>query len=210
MAIEIPADLTPELVPLSWLIGTWEGTGRLGEGEAEDAYFWQQVTFSDVGFAFLEYRSESWLTEADGTRLRPLAIESGFWSLDRKLEPADPGPGMSPGDPFPVLRSADDVEKFRTDEGFKIQVNINHPGGMSELYYGVINGPRIQLATEALLRSSNAKPHSASTRIYGLVGGDLFWRWDTTPGEQELKAHASAALKRVSTTGRGPAESTGQ
>lgn len=210
MAIEIPTDLTPELVPLSWLIGTWEGTGRLGAGEADDAYFWQQVSFRDVGLAYLEYRAESWLTEADGTRLRPLAVETGFWSLDRKLEPADPGPGMTPGDPFPVLRSADDVEKFRTDEGFKIQVNINHPGGLSELYYGLINGPRIQLATEALLRSSNAKPYASSTRIFGLVGGDLFWRWDTSVGEQGLQAHASAALKRVSGTGQDKAESVGQ
>ncbi|MFY9634309.1 MAG: FABP family protein, partial [Cellulosimicrobium cellulans] len=28
MPIEIPTDLTPELVPLSWLIGEWEGSGR--------------------------------------------------------------------------------------------------------------------------------------------------------------------------------------
>lgn len=210
MAIEIPADLTPELVPLSWLIGTWEGAGRLGEGEAEDAYFWQQVTFGDVGLPYLEYRSESWLTEADGSRLRPLAVETGFWALERKLESADPGPGMTPGDPFPVLRSADDVEKFRTEDGFKIQASINQPGGLSELYYGMINGPRIQLATEALLRSVNAKPYASSTRMYGLVGGDLFWRWDVSEGNQKLKAHASAALKRVSNSGSNPSESSGQ
>ena len=32
MPIESPTDLTPELVPLSWLIGEWEGRGRLGIG----------------------------------------------------------------------------------------------------------------------------------------------------------------------------------
>jgi len=198
MAIEIPTDLTPELVPLSWLIGTWQGVGRLGEGEADDAYFWQQVTFRDSGLPYLEYRSESWLTDHEGTRLRPLAVENGFWSLDRKQEEADPGPGMTPGDPFPVLRSAEDVEKLRTEEGFKIQASINHPGGLSELYYGFINGPRIHLATDALLRSENSKPYASSTRIYGLVGGELFWRWDVSQGNNELKAHASAALQRIS------------
>lgn len=210
MAIEIPTDLTPELVPLSWLIGTWEGPGRLGEGEAEDAHFWQRVTFRDTGLPYLEYRSESWLTDADGTRLRPLAVESGFWSLDRKLEHADPGPGMTPGDPFPVLRSAEDVEKLRTENGFKIQVSVNHPGGLSELYYGLIEGPRIQLATEALLRSENSKPYASSTRIYGLVGGELYWRWDVSAGEQQLKAHASAALKRMSNSAAAIAEDDGQ
>ena len=209
MAIEIPTDLTPELVPLSWLIGVWEGSGKLGEGEADDEHFWQQVTFRDTGLPYLEYRSESWLTDAEGTRLRPLAVESGFWSLDRKQEAADPGPGMTPGDPFPVLRSADDVERLRTEDGFKIQASINHPGGLSELYYGVINGPRIQLATEALLRSENSKPYVSSTRIYGLVGGDLFWRWDVSQGDSDLKAHASAALKRVGQTEPGQAGEDG-
>ena len=32
MATELPYDLTPELAPLSWLIGSWEGQGRLGDG----------------------------------------------------------------------------------------------------------------------------------------------------------------------------------
>jgi len=176
MAFDLPTDLTPELVPFAWLIGTWEGAGRLGEGEAEDGYFWQQVTFRDVGGPYLEYRSESWLTEADGTKLRILAVENGFWSLDRQQQDADAGPGMTPGDIFPVLRSADDVQK---------------------LHYGLIDGPRIQLATEGLLRSKNAKPYASSTRIYGLVNGELFWRWDVSQGNLDLQAHASAALKRV-------------
>ena len=200
MAFDLPTDLTPELVPFAWLIGTWEGAGRLGEGEADDEYFWQQVTFSDVGGPYLEYRSESWLTEADGTKLRLLSVENGFWSLDRKQVEADAGPGMRPGDIVPVLRSAEDVDQYRTDEGFKIQATITQPGGISEMYYGLINGPRIQLATEALLRSKNAKQYASSTRIYGLVNGDLFWRWDVSEGNMDLQAHASAALQRVTVT----------
>ena len=197
MAFDIPTDLTPELVPFAWLIGSWEGTGRLGEGEESDPHFWQQVTFRDVGAPYLEYRSEAWLTEAEGTKLRILSVESGFWALERQQQDADSGPGMTPGDIFPALRSADDVQKLHTKEGFKIQAHIVQPGGISELYYGLIDGPRIQLATEALLRSKNAKQYASSTRMYGLVNGDLFWRWDVSLGNNDLKAHASAALKRV-------------
>lgn len=201
MAFDLPTDLTPELVPFAWLIGTWEGAGRLGEGEAEDGYFWQQVIFRDLGGPYLEYRSEAWLTEADGTKLRILAVESGFWSLDREQQDADAGPGMVPGDIFPVLRSADDVQKLHTEDGFKIQAHIVRPDGISELYYGLIDGPRIQLATESLLRSKNAQAYASSTRIYGLVNGELFWRWDVSKGNMDLQAHASAALKRVTTEG---------
>ncbi|GAA1413000.1 hypothetical protein AUR04nite_26590 [Glutamicibacter uratoxydans] len=197
MAFELPTDLTPELVPFAWLIGTWEGMGRLGEGEADDEYFWQQVVFRDSGAPYLEYRSESWLADEQGNKLRLLTIETGFWSLAREQHEADAGPGMMPGDIFPVLRSAQDVQELHTDDGFNIQAHIVRPGGVSELYYGLINGPRVQLATEGLLRSKHAKQYASSTRIYGLVNGELFWRWDVSEGNMDLQAHASAALKRV-------------
>ncbi len=197
MPIEIPTDLTPELVPLSWLLGTWEGNGRLGEGEDDDEFFWQSVSFTQNGLPFLEYRSESWITDEQGTKLRPLAVETGFWSLERPMVDGDLGPGMIPGDIVPTLRSAEDVEALRTeDNGFKIQANIAHPGAISELYYGVIKGPQIQLATDLVMRGTNAKEYASATRIYGLVNGDLYWRWDVSTGGNELKAHASAALKK--------------
>lgn len=198
MPIEIPTDLTPELVPLSWLIGTWEGSGRLGEGEAEDEYFFQTVSFSQIGLPYLEYRAESWLTDETGNKLRPLAVETGFWALERPPLEADGGPGMRPGDVVPALRSADAVEELRTEEGgFKIQVGIVHPGGISELYYGQIKGPQIQLATDLVMRGTHAREYASATRLYGLVNGELYWRWDVSSGGNNLKAHASAALKKT-------------
>ncbi|GAA3673686.1 hypothetical protein GCM10023081_10050 [Arthrobacter ginkgonis] len=198
MAIEIPTDLTPELVPLSWLLGTWEGAGRLGAGEGDDAHFSQRVVFSQNGLPYLDYRAESWLVDEDGTRLRPLAVETGFWALDRPRVDADGGPGMVPADIVPALRSADEVEELRNDfGGFDIQVNIVHPGGISELYYGRIKGPQIELATDLVMRGTNSKEYASATRIYGLVNGDLYWRWDVAAGGSGLAAHASAALKKI-------------
>jgi len=198
MAIEIPTDLTPELVPLSWLLGTWEGTGRLGAGEGDDAHFAQRVAFSQNGLPYLEYRAESWLVDEDGTRLRPLTVETGFWALDRPRVEADGGPGMVPADIVPALRSAGEVEELRNASGgFDIQVNIVHPGGISELYYGMIKGPQIELATDLVMRGTNSKEYASATRIYGLVNGDLYWRWDVASGGSGLAAHASAALKKI-------------
>lgn len=198
MPIEIPTDLTPELVPLSWLLGTWTGRGRLGTGEADDEHFTQTATFSANGLPYLQYKAESWLTDEEGTILRPLSVETGFWQLDRPLNDADGGPGLIPADIVPALRTADDVEALRNvDGGFDIIVNIVHPGGISELYYGSIKGPQIQLATDAVMRHSGAKDYSAATRIFGLVNGDLFWRWDVAAQGKSLEAHASAALHKV-------------
>jgi hypothetical protein len=198
MPIEIPTDLTPELVPLSWLLGTWRGGGRLGTGEGDDEYFTQTATFSTNGLPYLKYTAESWLTDENGTILRPLSVETGFWSLDRTLNDADGGPGLVPADIVPALRTADDVEELRnTDGGFDIMVTILHPGGIAELYYGQIKGPQIQLSTDAVMRGAGAKDYTAATRIFGLVNGDLYWRWDVAASGKALEAHASAALQKV-------------
>ena len=200
MAIEIPTDLTPELVPLSWLLGTWEGAGRLGAGEEDSEHFTQTVTFSSNGLPYLQYTAQSWLTDENGATLRPLSVETGFWQLDRALNESDGGPGMIPGGIVPALRTADDVEALRNaDGGFDIMVNIVHPGGISELYYGAIKGPKIQLSTDAVMRGAGAKSYTAATRIFGLVNGDLYWRWDVAAQGRSLDAHASAVLHKVST-----------
>jgi hypothetical protein len=198
MAIEIPTDLTPELVPLSWLLGTWQGQGRLGSGEADSEHFFQSVTFKQNGLPYLQYTAESWLTDENGTQLRPLTVESGFWALDRKLNEADVGPGLVPAEIVPALKSADEVEELRNaNGGFDITATIVHPGGIAELYYGQIKGPQIQLATDMVMRGSQSKEYSAATRMFGLVNGDLFWRWDVAASGNELEAHASAILKKV-------------
>ncbi len=198
MPIEIPTDLTPELVPLSWLLGQWRGSGRLGTGESDSEHFVQHVSFATNGLPYLRYTAESWLTDEEGTVLRPLSVETGFWSLDRKLNDADGGPGLIPADIVPALTTAEDVEKLRNaDGGFDITTTIVHPGGISELYYGQIKGPQIQLATDAVMRGAGSKDYAAATRIFGLVDGDLFWRWDMAALGNALEAHASAILKKT-------------
>ena len=205
MATELPYDLTPELAPLSWLIGSWEGQGRLGDGAEGTEIFYQRVDFTEYGLPFLEYRAESWICEEDGTLLRPLTVESGFWQVDRERRDGDVGPGMRPADIVPAFRSAEDVERLRAgDEGFGLTATITHPGSLAELYYGRIKGPQLQLATDAILRGSAAGPYHRATRMAGLVNGQLFWRWDVADAAgAELEAHASAILDRMPSAAEG-------
>lgn len=195
--MELPTDLTPELAPLYWLLGEWEGQGRLGEGEESDPTFSQRVTFRDSGLEFVEYRAESWLTDEDGTRLRPLSVETGFWSLDRARTDADVGPGLDPADVVPAFKSASEVDELANDDGsFPITATISHPGSITELYYGRIKGPQLQIATDAVMRGEHAAEYPGATRMFGLVNNQLFWRWDVQQGEG-MSAHASAILDRV-------------
>ena len=83
------------------------------------------------------------------------------------------------------------------DGGFDLEVSILHPGGVSELYLGQVKEARIDLATDAVMRSSTAKEHTASTRMYGLVESHLLWAWDLAALGRGLTSHASGRLARV-------------
>ena len=197
--IEIPEGLPAELVPLSWLLGVWEATGvvhyPVGEDDVREHDFGQRVSFSHDGLPYLNYSSTTWLLDDEQT---PLAAEMGYWRLDRPAEPGDRGPAMLMGDGPAPFTTAQSVEILRnTTDGFDVEAAIIHPTGVNELYVGRVKGGRIDLATDAVMRSANAKEYSAATRMYGLVEGKLFWAWDIAALGQELTSHASGQLAKV-------------
>jgi hypothetical protein len=241
---ELPVGLPSELVPLSWLIGVWEGTGVLeytiGDKSVSHT-FGHRLSFSHDGLPHLNYSSYTWLepdesigpdrvdraspsaenettdatfgdadvttsavtgrdgdsgTDSDG-RI-PLVTETGYWRLSRPQGDGDPGPGMLPARGDRPFTSAAAVETLRNrDGGFDIEVSLVHPGGVVELYLGQIKGPRVDLATDAVLRTAGAKPYAAATRLYGLVDNHLLWAWDIAALGQDLRTHASGRLARV-------------
>ena len=103
-----------------------------------------------------------------------------------------PGAGPRP------FATADEVDTLRAPEGaFELEVSIVRPDGVSELYLGQARGGRVDLGTDAVMRSATAKAYAAATRMYGLVDGHLLWAWDMAALGQELRSHASARLARM-------------
>lgn len=73
-------DLPEPLRPLAWLIGRWEGAGVLGYPTIESAHFGQEIEVTHDGRGFLKWESRAWILDsATGERIRPAAVESGFW-----------------------------------------------------------------------------------------------------------------------------------
>ena len=196
--IEIPTGLPAELVPLSWLLGVWEGTGVIDYSTADgtiSSEFGQRVSFSHDGMPYLNYTSNTWLLDEAHSGL---VAETGYWRLHRPQSEGDPGPAMLPGVGERPFQTTDDVETLRnTAGGFDIEVALVHPGGVSELYLGQVRGPRIDLATDAVMRTAGAKDYAAATRLYGLVESHLLWAWDIAALGQDLRTHASGRLAKV-------------
>jgi len=196
--IELDGSVPSELAPLSWLIGLWEGTGvvhyTIGD-EVHEVAFGQRLTFTHDGLPYLNYASYTWLLDDDRT---PHVSETGYWRLSRPADPGDVGPGMLPGVGPRPFTTAEQVETLRNaNDAFDIEVNLVHPSGVTELYLGQIKGPRIDLATDAVVRTAGAKQYSAATRIYGLVENRLLWAWDIAALGQDLRTHSSGSLDRV-------------
>lgn len=199
--IELPADLPADLVPLSWLLGVWEGTGVIdyhAGGQQFDGEFAHRVSFSHDGGNVLNYSASAWLATGENDARIPLVSEVGFWRLSRVAAPQDAGPALLPPTASGVPCTADDVELLRTPEGgFEIEVALVHSDGVNELYLGQVQGPRIDIATDAVVRTAGAKEYTAATRMYGLVDNHLLWAWDIAALGGELSSHASARLARA-------------
>jgi hypothetical protein len=163
-----------QLVPLSWLIGTWVGVGVVGYPTIDDAQFGQEVTFATDGRPFLSYWSRSWLLDDAGDRVRPLATEAGFW-------------------------------RPRPDN--KVELLLAHPTGYAEVWVGdvtvtgivdaVITGARVELQSDVVARTESSKEYTGGTRLYGLVEGDLLYRFDMAAVGNPLTAHLSARLTKA-------------
>jgi len=174
--VELSPDLPAPLVPLAWLIGDWVGVGVVGYPSLDgDRQFGQEVTFAHDGRPFLAYTSRTWLLDAAGAKVRPLAAETGYW------RPAGPVPGGAPD----------------AGSGMALEVLLAHPTGIVETYYGHVDGPRVELATDVVARTPGAKEYNAAHRLYGLVEGDLMWVMEMAAVGHPLTAHVSARLQRA-------------
>ncbi len=193
----IPDDLPIELTPFTFLLGEWRGSGivsyPVGEKPATESEFFQTVSFRPMSNGKLDF--EATAQDAQG---KLIASEKGFWMLSRPSNEGDSGPGLLPGTGVPAITVREDLELWRNAAGgFDIEALIIQPSGIAELYFGQIKGARIDIATDAVLRSPNAKEYTSAQRVLGLVEGALLWAWDMSAVGSPLKSHASARLEKI-------------
>jgi len=111
-----------------------------------------------------------------------LAYESRAWLIDDEGRPLRP--------------AAREVGWWRPQPDDGVELLLAHPTGIVEIYYGRVRGTKMELATDAVVRTSSAKEVTANTRLYGIVEGDLMYAADMAAVGLPLQPHLSARLVR--------------
>ncbi len=102
--------------------------------------------------------------------------------------------------------SLDDDRPLHSETGYwrpqpdgTLEVVLSHPTGILELYYGTVDaeGQRLEIATDAVLRTATAKEVTALHRMFGLVADKLMYAVDMAAMGQSLQSHLSAVLEPV-------------
>jgi hypothetical protein len=112
-----------------------------------------------------------------------LAYTSRTWRLDAEGRPTEP--------------LATEAGFWRPRPSNELEVVLAHPTGIAEIWLGEIDGAKIEMRTDVVVRTASAKEYTAGHRLYGLVEGDLLWAYDMAAVGQPLQSHISARLKRV-------------
>lgn len=167
--LRVGPDLHQDLLGLLPYIGVWRGRGVGGYPTIEDFHFAQEIRISHDGRPFLAYESKSWRIEEDGTPIRPAAREVGWIR--------------------PVV-----TDGKLTDE---VEALLCLPTGIMELHLGKVDGLKLELVTDAVVRTSTAKSVTAGHRLYGIVEGELLYAQEMAAMGQPMSAHLSARLLRV-------------
>jgi len=164
------------------------------------------VTFDHDGGPYLRYESTIRVLETEVPETVP---ES--WTADQPADPeADPSsdstepsteghlaPGRIWSTETGYWRVSPERPEGLPEDKSAIEVMIADPSGRMTLYLGVVGNGRVDLSSDAMVRTSTSAEVSASNRLYGNVQGQLMWVWELAAFGQSLQSYASAKLDRL-------------
>ena len=151
-------------------IGVWRGRGGGEYPTIEPFEYAQEIRISHDGRPFVAYESRAWLVTPEGEKIRPAAREVGWWR--------------------PVM----DANGNATNE---IEALFCTPNGIMEFYIGRIDGVKLEMSTDAVMRTATAKEVTAGQRLYGIVDRDLLYAQDIAAVGQPMSTHLAARLRRI-------------
>lgn len=177
MPFTFPEGLAPEVYPLAWLVGTWSGSGVIDHPAVGKRPFTQELTFDHDGGPYLRFESTLRVATdepADGDAVGEAvwSTETGYWRV-----------------------STDRPDELDEDR-HPLEVVVADAAGRMTLYVGAAGNGRVDLASDAIARTSTSSDVRASKRLYGLVEGRLLWVEELAAFGEPLRSYASGELDR--------------
>lgn len=133
----------------------------------------QELSITHDGRPFLTHWSRTWQLDADGNRIKPLAMESGFWRP----------------------RPNNEVE-FLLAHPTGILESWFGKVTVTGIVNAQITGARAELDVDAIVRTESAKEIASGKRLYGLYENKLGWVYDMAIPGVPLTSHASFELHK--------------
>lgn len=104
--------------------------------------------------------------------------------------------GQSEGGAFDVPLGME-AGFWRPKADASLEVTMTHSDGWTEVLVGAIQVTRIDLRTDAVVRTESAAvSHASGQRLYGKVEGDLMYALDRSTADHELRPHMWARLTK--------------
>ncbi|MXG89888.1 heme-binding beta-barrel domain-containing protein [Nocardioides flavescens] len=97
----------------------------------------------------------------------------------------------------PVREAALETGFVRCRPEGRIELLLTHSTGFVEIWYGEAGDGKLELQTDAVVRTESAKDYAAGHRLYGNVEGDLLYAFDMAAMGQPLQPHTWARLQRA-------------
>ena len=192
----LPEGLAPEVYPLAWLVGSWRGYGVLAYPGIPEQPFVHEMTFDHDGGPYLRCTSTLWAVdlehsssvpqETPGAEGADLLAKAEVWATESAYWRASPDQPVGGGNGVSVEGGP------RT----AIEVLVAQPTGHVVVYVGDVRSARIDLVSDAVVRTAGASEVTAARRMYGLVNGELLWVEELAAFGHDLQSYASGRLSR--------------
>ncbi len=194
MPFAFDANLAPELYPLAWLVGRWRGAGVLAYPGIERKRVAADVVFDHDGGPYLRYESTLRVLDGDVPERIDLGAPDADFAppTDDEVENATVWTTETG-----YWRASTDTLDGLTAEQHTIEVLLADASGRLTAFLGWVGNGRVELASQRTIRTSTAPDVSGSRRMFGLVGGRLFWSEDLVAFGQPLQSYSSGQLTRL-------------
>ncbi len=172
---------------MAWLMDSWRGAGVLEyEGIDAAAYLHELTIDNDNNGPYLRIRSDVWLANEPAG------------AVDQEVPGAAMYDELSKGELWSsatgYLRATPGAEK--RDGATLLEAMTASPAGHATTWVGLIKGPQLQLAADAIAGSPTAAEMTEARLVGGLVQSDFFVAYDMAAFGAELRSYMAGRLSR--------------